>query len=123
MKILTLIISFTLILLSASLSYAGPGHGHSHGAPVQLDDKGLISAASQGISAIVKQKHQIEGKALDEAWINTPDSEKSISKKGRGYSIVKFENKITKQNLFILLSDAGQVYDANFTGQFSGLKN
>lgn len=132
MKLSSLIISFSVFLSTTSLAYAGPSndpshghehsHGHSHAAPAKLDDAGIINAASKGVAAIVKQKQAVEGKELSQSWSGIPDAAKSISKKGRGYSIVKFEDKEAKQNLYVLLSDSGEIYDANFSGTFPNLK-
>ena len=127
MKTSTLAIAFALEFSPVSFVYAGPCHdhslGHSYGTPAKLDDKGIIIAASNGVKAIIKQKQLIEGKSLDEAWGNTPNSAKSISKKGNGYSVVKFDSKDAKKTLYVLLSDVGEIYDANFSGEFSGLKD
>ncbi len=120
-----------LLLATAPVAYAGSGHdhGHSHGgsthshdkAAKKIDDKGAIAAASKGVAAIIEQKKPVEGAALDAAWSTTADADKKISKKGNGYYIVSFAGKDTK-TLYVLLSDAGEVYDANYSGKFEGLK-
>lgn len=128
MKILALFISLTFVLSIPLLSYAGPGHdhghdhGHSHGAPSKLDDKGLIAAASVGVTAIIQQKIKVEEKLLDGSWATILETAKSVSKKGHGYAIVKF-NKDSEKALYILLSDIGEIYDANYSGEFVGLEN
>ena len=119
-----------LVLFVASTAYAGPSHhhehghdhGHSHGTQTKLDDNGAIAAASKGVSAIIGQKQLIAGAALDAAWEKTASTAKSVSEKGKGYFIVKFDSQDTGKSLYLLLSDAGEVYDANYTGQFAGLK-
>ena len=133
MKTSIFIFSATITFFTISLAYAGPGHdhnhshdhnhGHSHSAPKKLDDKGLIAAASKGVNAIVLQKLEIDGELLDESWSNTADAAKSVRKKGAGYSIVKFDKKDSKKSLYVLLSDIGEIYDANFSGEFSDLKD
>jgi len=124
MKTYILITALALVFSTIPNAYAGPGHdhSHSHAHEVKLDDKALLAAASHGVSAIIKQKHEIDGSPLSEAWAETPEAAKSFKKKGPGYSIVKFENKGKNKALYILISDAGQVYDANFSGEFIGLK-
>jgi len=129
MKLATL--TAALLLATAPATYAGSGHdhGHSHGGSThshgeeakKIDDKGAIAAASNGVAAIIEQKHQVEGSALDAAWATTADADKKISKKGNGYYIVSFAGKDSK-TLYVLLSDAGEVYDANYSGAFEGLE-
>lgn len=126
-NILTITILF-LALFAAPLAYAGPGHdhdhGHDHGQATQkkIDEAGAMAAATKGVSVIIEQKHLIEGAALDSAWGQIPDDAKTISKKGNGYYVVKLNNTETKKDLFVLLSDVGVVFDANFTGKFEGVK-
>ncbi len=64
----------------------------------------------------------IEGAALDASWENTAENDKKISKKGNGYYIVSFAGKSTKI-LYVLISDRGEVYDANYSGKFEDLKD
>jgi hypothetical protein len=121
----------SLVLLTVLPSFAGPGHSHdhensrnpSHGAKVKLDDKALIDAASKGVASLIQQKQEVGGETLDGAWGDISETAKSISKKGNGYSLIKFKDRNSKRELFILLSDAGEIYDLNFTGQFIGLKD
>jgi len=120
MKITTLALTAVLALSTASVTYAGSGH--SHDAPAKkIDDKGAIAAASKGVAAIIEQKKPVQGSALDATWATTADADKKISKKGNGYYIVSFAGKDAK-TLYVLLSDAGEVYDANHSGKFEGLK-
>jgi len=54
--------------------------------------------------------------------VQLPLSDKRIHKKGDGYYIVGLTNIKEEKSLFILMSISGEVYDANFTGNFPGLK-
>lgn len=124
--------SLALTSLLASSAFAGPGHshghshehGHSHSTtkPKSLGSKELISLASKHVIAMVSIKHSIEKAPLASSWTKIPDTQKSIAKKGADYSIVKFEDSAAKKSLFILVSETGELYDANFTGEFKGLK-
>lgn len=88
----------------------------------KIDDKGTIAAASKAVDAIIKQKQPVEGAALDAAWSATADANKKISKKGNGYYVVSFDNKAAGKTLYVLLSHSGELYDANYSGKFEGLK-
>jgi hypothetical protein len=114
---------FFVALFTTPLAFAGPGHGHSHGAPrAKIDDAGAMKAATKGVEAIVEKKHLIDGSVLGADWGKVAEEDKTISEKGNGDYIVKFDNKATSKALYVLLSDVGAVYDANFTGKFEGLK-
>ena len=126
-----------LVTLVPLVAVAGPGHdhghshdhahGHNHGdahspKPAALDDSGLRKAGNDALQKIVSTKHPIEKQILDESWLKIPEAAKSISKKGTGYAILKFENKSLKKSVYLLLSSAGEIFDANFSGEFKGLK-
>lgn len=130
MKITTFALTAVLALSTAPLAYAGPGHehghshgagGHSHDAPAKIDDKVAIATATKAVASLIEQKQPVDGAALDAEWATTAEADKRISKKGNGYYIVAFSGKDAK-TLYVLLSDAGEVYDANYSGKFEGLK-
>ena len=59
---------------------------------------------------------------LPESWASLKEKNVSIDKKGRGYYILKIENEVDERILYILVSNTGRVYDANFTGAFKDIK-
>ncbi len=59
---------------------------------------------------------------LDASWQNLPVEVTRIHVRGNGYFIVGVENTFENRTLFVLMSDVGEVYDANFTGEFEGLE-
>jgi hypothetical protein len=123
MKYILPIAILFITLFITPLAFAGPGHGHSHGVPrAKINDAGAIAAATKGVQAIIAQKHLIDGAVLDADWAKVSDKDKTISEKGNGYYIVKLDNKDSSKALYVLLSDVGAVYDANYTGKFEGLK-
>lgn len=58
---------------------------------------------------------------LEKSWKEVPPEAISIKKKGQGYYIVDVVNAAEKRTLSVLMSSAGEVYDANFTGKFPGV--
>lgn len=126
------LLTISLFLMMTTPLYAGSGHdhGHSHGhnhdhshdhhKAAKLDDTGVINAASQAVSKLVQQKQLIEGSPLDKKWSAVLPENKYIFQKGKGYYIVKFT--VADKSLYILLRDNGDIYDANFSGQFVGLR-
>jgi len=107
---------FAVTVMTSQLAFAhGDGHGHA-----QMSTEQAISAASETAKAIVEQNIKIAGGKLDASWANVADSDKSISSKGNGYYIISLKNE--GKTLYILLSDEGEFYDANFIGTFEGLE-
>ena len=45
-----------------------------------------------------------------------------LHQRGRGYYIVAVVNSVEKKTLYVLMSNTGEVYDANFSGQFEGVE-
>lgn len=117
------------LLLMTAPAYAGPGHdhGHSHGGDSHahsevktLDESGITAAATDALPALVDQGQEVDGAPLPEAWLGAVDTAK-VHQKGNGYYIVSFTGE-KDEALYLLLSDAGEVYDANFSGEFESLK-
>lgn len=46
----------------------------------------------------------------------------TIHKKSSDYFIVSVANTAEAKALYVLISSSGEVYDANFTGEFDGLE-
>lgn len=124
MKFVSFAAMFAMFLTVSPQLFAGPGHSHDYDVPkAKVDDQGAIAAASSVIARLIKQQQPIEGAALDSAWETIPEADKKISKKGKGYYIVSFTNTAAAKTLYALLSDTGVVYDLNYSGKFSGLKD
>lgn len=118
MKIKPFVFSvITVLLCSAQLAIAhGSGHG---GSPISEEQ--AISVASESIAMIVDQQVEIENSKLDASWNSIPAGDKAIYKKERGYYIVSVNNKTQEKTLFVLLSDQGEFYNANYSGKFTGV--
>ena len=114
-----------LILLFAPLALAGPGHSHAHGHSdekvAELSEEEIIKAATKRVAEAIETKKPVEGVPLDSTWEQVSDQEKSIVRKGKGFYILKFVQKEEDKNLFLLMSSSGELYDANFDGEFNGL--
>jgi hypothetical protein len=89
---------------------------------IGISNKVAIIEAGNNVAAVVKQQSEIEGSKLDSSWENIPTSDKAIHKKGDGYYIVSLNNKAQNKTLYVLISDQGEFYDANFSGTFEGLE-
>jgi hypothetical protein len=105
-----------LVLLTSQLAY-------SHGSHAPVMNEAQIMAL--GVSAASQFSTQDTGLPigkLPESWASLKENNVSIHKKGRGYYILKIENGADERTLYVLVSNAGRVYDANFTGAFKDIK-
>jgi Family of unknown function (DUF6488) len=121
MKRISFVAIFALLMTAATNLYAGPGHSHDLPERAKIDDQGAIAAASKYVPLMIARKTPVEGAELDAEWGTTADENKAISKKGQGYYVVSFNNPAKGKMLYLLLSDTGELYNANFTGTFIGL--
>jgi hypothetical protein len=118
MKFKTLIFLYFFLLCYPLISSAHPG-GHFN-----IAQGDVIPIASEHVMAIVKEGIEIPGIGkLDQSWNEVHPKHKKIIKKEIGYYIVSFAHPKEKKILYLLLSSSGDLYDANFSGQFEGLKN
>lgn len=106
-----------LTLLSSQVVFA---HGDHHHDPLSepeaqalaLEVAGKLSSHDAGLGF----------GQLDKSWGSVPAKNTAIAKKGEGYYIVSVLNDSNQKNLFILMANDGEVYDANFSGEFEGIK-
>jgi len=94
-------------------------HEGGHG---PVSEQQAIIIASNLAGQFVEHDPGLGFGTLSGSWVQLPLSDKRIHKKGDGYYIVGLTNIKEEKSLFILMSISGEVYDANFTGNFPGLK-
>lgn len=94
-------------------------HGGGHG---PVNEQQAITIASKVAAQFVNQDPGLGFGTLKSSWKQISPSEKRIHVKGKGYYIVSLTNKTEAKTLFVLMSVSGEIYDANFTGKFQGLK-
>lgn len=115
LKQLSIVISLILTLYSAnSFSHSG---GHD-----PVSEKEAIFIASNVMIQFVNSDAGLGFGKLNESWKYISEENKRIHVKADGYYIVSFNNKVENKTLYFLLSRTGEVFDANFKGDFPGLK-
>lgn len=117
MKIIyTVLIS--VALLASQLLFAHSDHSHG---PISQTSAQLLA-----LDVAVNLSSRDAGLGfgqLPKTWASVPVINVAIAKKGLGYYIVSVLNESEKKTLYILMSNGGDVHDANFTGEFEGLKD
>ncbi len=102
------------LFISSNLLAHGSGH-----APIS-EQKALLIATqtSKGFASI---DPQLGFGVVPASWANITSDTATIFQSGDGYRIVKVVNPKEESALYILMSDDGEVYDANISGKFEGV--
>ncbi|GEM_PF-1277699 len=108
-----------VLLFSAFITQQAVAHGN-HRSPITQDQALKIAVqVSQGFTGV---DPQLGFGTLPESWKDVGVADAAIHQRGRGYLILKVVNPADEQSLYILMSDEGEVFDANLTGKFKGLE-
>jgi len=107
-----------VIALALSLSSMALSHGsHTPVSPAEA----LNIAKHVAVKLSEEDRGMGFGK-LDESWNSVPEDNIRIDKTGPGFYIVTIENSSEERTLYVLMSNTGEVYDANFSGNFEGIE-
>jgi len=107
---------FIITLLLSMPTYAHEG-GHGD---IVLKDHQAISVAYSIIQQFTQLDPGLGFGKLDNSWNKLPEAAKRVHRKHHDYFIIAFTNN--DKTLYVLMSVSGDVYDANMTGDFEGLK-
>lgn len=110
-------IVFFLALLFPVSSFSHPG-GHG-----PVSEQEAVYLANQVAHQFVEFDPGLDFGKLSSSWLNLPQADQRIHKRGNGYYIVALENRKEKRTLYLLMSIEGEIYDANFSGVFADLKS
>ena len=115
MKILATAL-MVLALLTSQALLAHSDHAHD-----LISESAAESLARDVVTNLTTRDAGLGFGQLPTAWASVPTKNVSIAKKGKGYYIVSVQNESEKKTLYILMSDGGEVFDANFSGKFEGI--
>lgn len=110
------------ILFAISLLFVtqlAQAHGGGHG---PVDETQAMTIAVKIVRQFVEHDPGLGFGKLDASWNQVTASNARLHKKGDGYYIFALTNDTDKKSFFVLMSIEGEVYDANLTGNFPGLK-
>lgn len=113
------IASLILVSLLACSNYvtAHPDHAHF------VNEEKAATIAKKTVSSLVQKDGGLGFGKLPESWAALPAEKTKVHKIGPGYYIFSTTNDAESKTLYVLLSSQnGEVYDANFTGEFKDLK-
>lgn len=110
------------VLLSLVLLASQPIFAHSEHAHSPISKEQAVSLASDIAKQLSVKDAGLDIGKLPASWAAITKENIAMYKKGKGYYIVAVENKNEKKTLYVLMSSGGEVYDANFSGEFQGVE-
>ena len=119
MKILISLLFGSLLFVS---QYAAAHGEHEHQEPRVISESVALLVAQRATSSMSRKDAGLGFGQLSESWSTIPKADLSLHKKGSGYYVVSVANKNEDKTLYVLMSESGDVYDANLTGEFDGIK-
>lgn len=110
------IIALFALILSTTGVFA---HGDKAHPPVS--EKAAFGIAANLARSFTETDLGLGFGKLPSNWATLPPASTKLFKRGAGYMIISIFNAAKKKTLYVLMSDEGRVYDANFSGEFKGL--
>lgn len=108
-------------LMLATLLAAQPLFAHSDHSQEPVSEAATLEIAADVANHLSSRDAGLGFGQLPTSWASIPKKNIAIHKKGEGYYIISLLNDSEKKTLYVLMSDSGEVYDANFTGKFEGV--
>ncbi|MES2674500.1 MAG: DUF6488 family protein [Pseudomonadota bacterium] len=101
-------------------------HEDHHHAPVTkkapITEQAAMNTGKDVAAQLSKKDGGLGFGKLPASWSNLPAKNIKLHKKAEDYYIVSVVNDDDKKVLYVLMSTEGEVFDANFTGDFKNLK-
>ena len=113
MKYLLFVVVFGCLWPITS-AIAHQGHDHSY-----ITETAAVAVGHDYSVGIVGKKGEFDAGNLPESWREVPLNKAKLHKNGEGYYIVSVENPKVQKTLYVLMTSNGDVYGANFTGEFA----
>lgn len=110
------VIAIFALILSTTGVFA-----HSDKAHHPVSEKTAFSIAGNLARSFTNTDLGLGFGKLPSNWAVLPPASTKLFKRGAGYMIISVFNAAEKKTLYVLMSEEGRVYDANFTGEFKGL--
>ena len=103
------------LLFNMPSAFAHDDHEH-------VNDKTVLPIAVAAATDLTTKDQGLGFGKLPASWNKLPVKNAKIHKKYPGYYVVAVTNDAEKKTVYFVISVEGDVYDANFTGEFKNLK-
>lgn len=114
------IASIVLVGLLACNQQVMAHEGHDH---AYITESAAVVVAQKTVVTLTQKDAGLGFGKLPASWAALPAAKIKLHKNGAGYYIVSAQNDAEAKTLYVLMSsEDGEVYDANFTGEFKDLQ-
>lgn len=113
-------VSTILFLVVMGVGQLAMAHGDHNHPPIE--PKEAEQAALRAAGYFTTRDMGLGFGQLDKSWNELSVEAAKVSRSENGYFIVAVKNAAKGKTLYVLLSDGGDIYDANFSGEFPKLK-
>ena len=96
-------------------AFAHDDHAH-------VNDQTVLPIAKEAAADLTKKDQGLGFGKLSASWNDVPIKNAKVYKKYQGYYVVSLTNDVEKKTIYFVISVEGDVYDANFTGEFKSLR-
>lgn len=111
---------FVLAGLLGCTQYTLAHEDHEHSYITESD---AVVVAQKTVATLTQKDAGLGFGKLPTSWAALPAGKVKLHKNGMGYYIVAAQNDAAGKTLYVLMSsEDGEVYDANFTGEFKDLE-
>jgi hypothetical protein len=104
-------------LFNTASSIAHEGHDHSF-----ITEYAAVDVGREFASGLTQKEAGFGLGKLPESWNKVSAEDAKFLRNGDGFYIVSVTNAKENKTLYVLMTSNGEVYDANFTGEFVSLK-
>ena len=112
--------SIVLVSLLACTHQVMAHDDHEH---AYITEGAAIVVAQKTVVTLTQKDAGLGFGKLPASWAALPAEKVKLHKNGTGYYIVSAKNDAEAKTLYVLMSsEDGEVYDANFTGEFKDLE-
>ena len=109
------------LIIFATLCFTQNSYAHGDHQHEPIAKASVVAIASDVAIDLASRDAGLGFGQLAESWASIEKENIEIYKKGQGYYIASVQNNSEQKTLYVLMSDQGEVYDANFNGTFDGI--
>lgn len=119
MLIMKKLISILLFCVFCCIPPAIAHEGHDHSF---ITEYAAMAVGKDFASDLTQKDGGFGFGKLPESWRAVPAKNAKLLRNGDGFYIVTVTNDAEQKTLYVFMSSNGEIYDANFSGEFKNLK-
>jgi hypothetical protein len=115
--------NFAPLVLAGLLACTNQVMAHADHEHAYITETAAVAVGQKTVVSLTQKDAGLGFGKLPSSWAALSADKVKLKKNGTGYYIVAATNDAEGKTLYILMSsEDGEVYDANFTGEFKNLK-